>query len=214
MSDFRFRRAGRSIWPALALGALGCLVAPAALALQITTDWHEEQYEDPQGQLATPVIAAAVRNNDHIYELHLICGRDQYNGATPEARREGPVLELAVSTFTDDEQPAAIDTQAVEGQPGQGIDIGLQVGNMSRVTRTFRAEQAPNVISAAFSADATLGNDSDGPKAGAQFASAAGDAQGITIYKALGHESVSLPFSRDNEQVARFLGGCPVTAGS
>lgn len=203
------RRQSRSLALIAATALLGA--APAALALQITTDWHEEPTQDPQGQLATPVIAAAVRNNDHIYELHLICGRDQYNGATDAARHDGPVLELAVSTFSDNEKPAAIDTRADTAGDGTGIDIGLKVGAMSRVAQHFRAEKYPNVISAAFGAGDTLGP--GGPAAGAQFEHAAAGDRGITVYKVLGHESVTLPFSRDNDQVKRFLAECPVTAG-
>lgn len=183
-------------------------IAPAAFALQITTDWHEQPTQDPRGQLATPVIAAAVRNNDHIYELHLICGRDQYNGDHDKARKAGPVLELAVSTFNSDEKTTAIDTR--DGKGGAGIDIGLRVGGMARLTQHFRAEGASNVISTAFSADDTLGE--HGPTAGAQFDKAADSPDGITISQVLGHESVSLPLSRDNTQVKRFLAACPVTA--
>lgn len=67
------------------------------------------------------------------------------------------------------------------------------------------------MISAAFGSGDTLGD--GGPTAGAQFDQAAAGSRGITVYKVLGHESVTLPFSRHNDQVKRFLAECPVTAG-
>ncbi|MGB7755869.1 MAG: hypothetical protein WBL23_07370 [Salinisphaera sp.] len=152
-----------------------------------------------------------MRNNDHIYELHLICGQDQYDGDTDAARRHGSVPELAVSTFGENEKPTAIDTSAKAADGSAGIGIGVKIGAMSRLSQRFRAEKYANVVLAAFGTRETIGG--HGPTAGAQFDQAAVGNAGITLDKALGHESVTLPFSRDNDRVKRFLAECPVTAG-
>ncbi|RJS94085.1 hypothetical protein [Salinisphaera sp. Q1T1-3] len=187
---------------ALALVLLAAGLPSTAAALQITTDWHEEPHADPQGQLAAPVLAAAVRNDDHIYELHLICGTDQYNGNDDSARMAGPVLELAVSSFNGDESHAAYG-----GDADTPYKARLAFGRMSPVTQPFRRDGYPNVISVAFGADTPLA----GKPAAQRLATAARAGQSITIGGLIGHETVRLPISTENDRVAAFLKACPLT---
>lgn len=173
-------------------------------ALQITTDWHEEAYDDPQGQLAAPVLAAAVRNNDHIYELHLICGRDQYDGPAAELRRDAPVLEIAVSAFHENESAAAI-----AGDDAHYADGQLAIGDMSPAEQRFRREHHANVVSVAFTQADTL----SGQSAASRLIAAARAGSQITVGGLVDHETVSLPISTDNDTIQHFLAACPVTAG-
>lgn len=192
---------------------LGALIAPATLAagLQITTDWHEEPVHDPDGQLISGPIAAAVRTQDHIYELHLICGQDQYNGPDPSVRQSGNVLELAVSAFDSDEQPTAIKTHPATA------DIKLTIGHGHSVIQAFRAEKHPNVISRAWNAQARWQDDNttpddSRPTVGHQLAQTAADGGRITVSRVLGHETASLPLSNDNPALKHFIAACPVTS--
>lgn len=200
------------------MAALSLLIAPAAMAsgLQITTDWHEEPVNDPDNQLIAGPIAAAVRTQDHIYELHLMCGHDQYGGSDVSARASGTVLELAVSTFHSDESPASIKTRPGDADGPGHADIRLTLGNGHSVTQAFRSDGHPNVISRAWDASANWQDDdadtsSNASTVGHQLAQASATDSQITISRVLGYESASIPLTDDNPVLKHFIDACPVT---
>jgi len=142
--------------------------------------------------------------------------QDQYGGPDASTRHPDTVLELAISTFTSNQQPAAIKTHRASADEPATADVTFGFGNSRQVTQAFRSEGYPNVVSQAWAAQAPMTSDNARmtgpvPSVGHELARAVAAGGPLTVSGVLGHEKVRLGLSSANPALKQFIAACPVT---